>query len=102
MAGITAVPVFDLLGVEMVELFIEPDSNFPNHHPDPTVVENLSDTIRAVRENKADIGIAFDGDGDRIGVVDETGRILWGDELMVLLSRAVLAERGRGDHHRRS
>lgn len=93
MAGITAVPVFDLLGVEMVELFIEPDSNFPNHHPDPTVVENLSDTIRAVRENKADIGIAFDGDGDRIGVVDETGRILWGDELMVLLSRAVLAER---------
>ena len=93
MAGVTAVPVFDLLGVEMVKLFVEPDSNFPNHHPDPTVVENLADTIRAVRENGADIGIAFDGDGDRLGVVDETGRILWGDELMVLLSRAVLKER---------
>ncbi|MCZ2390551.1 MAG: phosphomannomutase/phosphoglucomutase [Acidobacteria bacterium] len=90
MAGITAVPVFDLLGVDMVKLFIEPDANFPNHHPDPTVIENLADTVRAVRENKADIGIAFDGDGDRIGVVDETGRILWGDELMILLSRAVL------------
>jgi len=93
MAGVTAVPVFDLLGVEMIKLFVEPDSNFPNHHPDPTVTENLEDTIRAVRENDADIGIAFDGDGDRIGVVDENGRILWGDELMVLLSRAVLVER---------
>ncbi|MBE7517507.1 MAG: phosphomannomutase/phosphoglucomutase [Chloracidobacterium sp.] len=93
MGGVTAVPVFERLGVEMVKLFIEPDATFPNHHPDPTVIENLEDTIAAVRENGADIGIAFDGDGDRIGVVDETGRIIWGDELMVLLSRSVLAER---------
>ena len=92
MGGVTAVPVFERLGVEMVELYIEPDSNFPNHHPDPTVTENLVDTIEAVTAYNADIGIAFDGDGDRIGVVDETGRIIWGDELMVLLSRSILAE----------
>ncbi len=92
MGGVTGVPVYRELGVELVELFTDPDSSFPNHHPDPTVTENLEDTIRAVRETGADIGIAFDGDGDRIGVVDETGRIIWGDELMVLLSRNVLAE----------
>jgi phosphomannomutase/phosphoglucomutase len=90
MGGVTAVPVYRKLGVEMTELYIEPDSNFPNHHPDPTVEENLQDLIAAVRENKADVGIAFDGDGDRIGVTDETGRVIWGDELMVLLSRSVL------------
>ena len=93
MGGVTAVPVYEKLGIELVKLFTEPDSNFPNHHPDPTVTENLQDTIKAVLETKADIGIAFDGDGDRIGVVDETGRIIWGDELMILLSRAVLADR---------
>ena len=91
MGGVTAVPVFEKLGVEMVQLYIEPDSRFPNHHPDPAVTENLQDVIAAVRENDADIGIAFDGDGDRIGVVDETGRIIWGDELMVLLSRSILS-----------
>ncbi|MDQ3221296.1 MAG: phosphomannomutase/phosphoglucomutase [Acidobacteriota bacterium] len=93
MGGETAVPVYRELGVELVELFTEPDSNFPNHHPDPTVTENLQDTVKAVLENKADLGIAFDGDGDRIGVVDENGRIIWGDELMILLSRSILAER---------
>ena len=90
MGGVTAVPVYEKLGVELIKLFTEPDSNFPNHHPDPTVTENLQDTIQAVRDNNADIGLAFDGDGDRIGVVDETGRILWGDELMILLSRSIL------------
>jgi len=93
MGGVTAVPVYRELGIELIELFTEPDSNFPNHHPDPTVTENLQDTVKAVLENKADLGIAFDGDGDRIGVVDETGRIIWGDELMILLSRSILAER---------
>ena len=91
MGGVTAVPVYRELGIDLVELFTEPDSTFPNHHADPTVEENLDDLIVAVRENEADIGIAFDGDGDRIGVVDENGRIIWGDELMVLISRAVLA-----------
>ena len=93
MGGVTAVPILEKLGVELITLFIEPDPTFPNHHPDPTVEANLTDLIEAVRANNADIGIAFDGDGDRIGVVDETGRIIWGDELMILLSRSVLAER---------
>lgn len=92
MGGVTAVPVYEKLGIELVKLFTEPDSNFPNHHPDPTVEENLADVIAAVKDSNADIGIAFDGDGDRIGVVDETGRIIWGDELMILLSRQVLQE----------
>ncbi|MEQ1761646.1 MAG: phosphomannomutase/phosphoglucomutase [Pyrinomonadaceae bacterium] len=91
MGGVTAVPAYEKLGVELIKLFTEPDSNFPNHHPDPTVEANLQDVIAAVRENNADVGLAFDGDGDRIGVVDETGRIIWGDELMILLSREILA-----------
>jgi len=92
MGGVTGVPVYEKLGCELVKLFVEPDSNFPNHHPDPTVTENLQDAIKAVKDSGADLGIAFDGDGDRIGVVDENGRIIWGDELMVLLSRSVLRE----------
>jgi phosphomannomutase / phosphoglucomutase len=92
MGGVTAVPIYEKLGVDLIKLFTEPDSDFPNHHPDPTVAENLQDVIREVVENKADIGIAFDGDGDRIGVVDENGRIIWGDELMILLAREVLRE----------
>jgi phosphomannomutase / phosphoglucomutase len=92
MGGVTAVPIYEKLGVELVKLFTEPDSLFPNHHPDPTVTENLQDAIAAVRKTGADLGIAFDGDGDRIGIVDETGRIIWGDELMILLSREILKE----------
>ncbi len=93
MGGVTGVPVYEQLGIDLVKLFTEPDSDFPNHHPDPTVTENLQDTIKAVRGSAADIGIAFDGDGDRIGIVDETGRIIWGDELMILLSRTILKDR---------
>jgi phosphomannomutase/phosphoglucomutase len=92
MGGVTAIPLYKRLGINMIELYSDPDPAFPNHHPDPTVVENLSEVIEAVRSGGADLGIAFDGDGDRIGVVDETGRIIWGDELMVMLSRSVLAE----------
>jgi phosphomannomutase len=69
------------------------DGTFPAHHPDPTVPDNLKQLQAKVKETKADIGIAFDGDGDRIGVVDEQGRILWGDQLMVLLAQDVLADR---------
>ena len=92
MGGVTAVPVYERLGVELVKLFVEPDSRFPNHHPDPTVTENLQDCIRAVKAAGADVGLAFDGDGDRIGLVDERGRVIWGDELMILLSREILKE----------
>lgn len=93
MGGVTGVPVYEKLGFDLVKLFTEPDSNFPNHHPDPTVEENLQDAVRAVKESGADLAIAFDGDGDRIGIVDETGRIIWGDELMILLSREILKEK---------
>ena len=93
MGGVTAVPVYRALGVELIEMYTDPDSDFPNHHPDPTVTENLQDLIGAVHDNGADVGLAFDGDGDRIGVVDETGRIIWGDELMILLSRTILASK---------
>ena len=83
--------VYRELGCEVVELFCEMDGSFPNHHPDPTVAENLEDLVAAVQQDGADVGIAFDGDGDRIGAVDDTGRILWGDELMILFSREILA-----------
>ncbi len=90
--GITGVPMLRALGYEVVPLFCEPDGRFPNHHADPTVEKNLEHLIAEVRRQHADVGIAFDGDADRIGVVDEKGGILWGDRLMILLSRAVLRE----------
>jgi phosphomannomutase len=68
------------------------DGNFPAHHPDPTVEENLRQLKQVVAEERCDLGIAFDGDGDRIGVVDARGRVLWGDQLLVILSRSVLAD----------
>ncbi len=90
--GIVAVPLLERLGYEVVPLFCEPDGRFPNHHADPTVEKNLAHLIAEVKKQKADLGVAYDGDADRIGVVDEQGGILWGDKLMILLSRAVLAE----------
>src|SRR5574342_20469 len=79
-------------GRDVVPLFVEMDGRFPNHHPDPTVEANLSHLKAAVAETRADLGIAYDGDADRVGAVDETGRVLWGDQLMILFSRSVLAE----------
>ena len=93
MGGLVGPQALKDLGCEVVELYSEPDSRFPNHHPDPTVPENLKDLINAVRKNKADLGIAYDGDADRIGVVDEHGEILWGDQLMIIFSRDVLKRR---------
>lgn len=81
------------LGCDVIPLYCELDGTFPNHHPDPTVVENLEDLIAEVKKNKADLGIAYDGDADRIGVVDETGRPIFGDELMVLYSREILSRK---------
>jgi phosphomannomutase/phosphoglucomutase len=90
--GPTAMALLGRLGVEVDPLYMDMDGTFPNHHPDPTVEENLADLIARVRATGADLGVAYDGDADRIGVVDEKGTIIWGDRLMILLSRAVLAE----------
>jgi phosphomannomutase/phosphoglucomutase len=92
MGGLIGAPLYRDLGCEVIDLFCEPDSRFPNHHPDPTVVENMRFAIDAVREHKADLAIAFDGDADRIGVVDQQGRIIWGDQLMVIFSRHILKD----------
>ncbi len=81
------------IGCELTELYCEMDGRFPNHHPDPTVEANLRDLQYAVRSSQAELGIAFDGDADRIGVVDDQGRIIWGDMLMLLFARDILKER---------
>ncbi len=90
-AGPVAPAIYRRLGARTTELFCEMDGRFPNHHPDPTVTENMQDLIRTVAKTRAELGIAFDGDADRIGVVSATGRIIWGDELLVLYARDVLS-----------
>ncbi|HSQ30862.1 MAG TPA: phosphomannomutase/phosphoglucomutase [Gemmatimonadaceae bacterium] len=96
-AGSLVAPrLFARLGLEGRGLFCESDGTFPNHHPDPTVPENLDDLIEAVRADHAEIGIAFDGDADRIGVVDGDGHIIWGDRILILYARDVLERTGRG------
>ena len=92
-AGLAAPDIIRSMNCEVIELFSEPDGKFPNHHPDPTIPGNLAALIDTVGAQKADAGIAFDGDSDRIGVVDEKGNILWGDQLMVIFSRDILRER---------
>jgi len=91
-AGVIAKRLYEACGVNAEYMFLEPDGRFPNHHPDPTVEENLVALKKRVLDTDAVCGIGFDGDADRIGVVDEKGRPLYGDELMVLLSRPVLAK----------
>ena len=81
------------LGCEVTELYCDMDGRFPNHHPDPTVEENLRDLQAAVLAGRLELGVAFDGDADRIGVVDDAGRILWGDMLMILFAREILGRR---------
>lgn len=83
-ACVNAPEIFNALGIETKELFCDVDGNFPNHHPDPTVKENLAALITLMKTGEYDAGIAFDGDADRIGVVDETGEIIWADQLMAL------------------
>jgi phosphomannomutase/phosphoglucomutase len=93
--GNIAPALFRALGCEVHELFCEIDGRFPNHHPDPSQPENLQDLIQAVREKQADIGLAFDGDGDRLGVVTSQGDIIWSDRLLMLFARALLAEQSQ-------
>ena len=89
-AGLVAPELYVRMGVEVEKLFCEPDGLFPNHHPDPTLPENLKHLVQRVSDTSADLGIAFDGDADRIGVVDRKGKTLWGDQLMIIFSRDLL------------
>lgn len=90
--GLFALPLLEGYGCRVTPLHCEVDGRFPNHFPDPTVPENLAEVIARIKSNGADVGIAFDGDADRIGVVTDAGEILWGDELLLLFSRFILQE----------
>jgi phosphomannomutase/phosphoglucomutase len=89
-AGVVAPLLYEALGCTVIPLFCEVDGTFPNHHPDPGQPENLKSLITAVKTHQADIGIAFDGDGDRLGVVDNKGNIIWPDRLLILLAKDLL------------
>lgn len=91
--GLFSLPLFRHLGVDVTAIYCDPDGRFPHHFPDPTVEENLKELIQSVLANKADLGIAFDGDADRIGVISDTGEIIWGDKLLLLFSRYILKEK---------
>ena len=94
--GVVGVPIMRELGCQVRALYCEMDGRFPHHHPDPTVEKNLQDLISIVQDTKADLGIGYDGDADRIGVIDEEGRIIWGDKLMIIFVRAIIEEHGGG------
>jgi len=94
--ALVGVPLLEAMGAEVTPLFCDSDGTFPNHHPDPTVDENLQDLIETVRDAPHDLGVAFDGDADRIGAVDERGAIVRGDLLLLLLGLDLLEKRGPG------
>jgi len=89
-AGPVAPDLFRLMGCEVVELYSEMDGRFPNHHPDPTVPENLDELVKRVKSERAAMGIGFDGDADRLGVIDEKGEVIWGDRLLIIFARDIL------------
>src|SRR3990167_3019865 len=91
-AGAVATRLYRQLGCEVDELYCNVDGNFPDHHPDPSQPENLQDLIQRVREVQADVGLAFDGDGDRLGVVTSQGKVIWPDRLLMLFAKSMLAE----------
>ncbi|MDY6904306.1 MAG: phosphomannomutase/phosphoglucomutase [Thermodesulfobacteriota bacterium] len=92
-AGVVALPILKELGCEVHDLYCDMDGTFPNHEADPTVLENMQDLISLVKEKKLDVGIGYDGDGDRIGVVDENGNIIYGDKLIILFAREILSRK---------
>ena len=96
-AGATAPQLFRDLGCDVIDLFSEVDGNFPNHHPDPAKLENLQDLITAVKENDAELGLAFDGDADRLGVVTPKGEVIWPDRQMILFARDILSRNPNSD-----
>jgi phosphomannomutase/phosphoglucomutase len=95
-AGVIAPRLLRALGIEVIDLYCEVDGNFPNHHPDPTVEENLVDLIGAVQKHNADIGLAFDGDGDRLGVITNKSEIIWPDRLMMMYVPYIISENPGG------
>ncbi|MGC8926968.1 MAG: phosphomannomutase/phosphoglucomutase [Myxococcota bacterium] len=88
--GPVAVEILRRLGIEFEPLYCDMDGRFPNHHPDPTLVEAMQDLIKLVREKRCEIGVGYDGDSDRIGVVDRNGNIVWGDQLMIIFAKEIL------------
>jgi len=92
-AGPIAVPILKQLGCRVYDLYCDMDGTFPNHEADPTVLDNMQDLIRLVRENRLDVGIGYDGDGDRIGVVDDQGHIVYGDKLLIIFAREILSRK---------
>ena len=96
-AGELAPKLFKQLDCEVVDFFCEIDGNFPNHHPDPSKLENMQDLIAAVKDQQLDVGLAFDGDGDRVGVIDNQGNLIWPDRQMILFSEDII-ERNPGAH----
>ena len=90
-AGATAPSIFRAIGCEVIELFSEVDGNFPNHHPDPSKLDNLKDLLHALKNSDAEIGLAFDGDGDRLGIVTKDGNIIFPDRQMALFAQDVLS-----------
>jgi len=96
-AGEAAPRLLKALGCDVTELFCEIDGNFPNHHPDPSQPENLKDLIQGVLQQKADIGLAFDGDGDRLGVITPDGAVIWADRQMMLYARDILSRNPGGE-----
>lgn len=95
--SLVACELFKRLGVDATMLYCEPDGNFPNHHPDPTVLKNIQDLIAKVKETGAELGIGYDGDADRIGVVDENGQIIFGDRLLLLFAIQILKDYPGGE-----
>ncbi len=92
-AGITAVPIIKALGCEVHDIFCEPDGTFPNHEADPTVLKNMQEIIQLVKGKNLDVGFGYDGDGDRIGVVDANGTLVYGDQLMIIFAREILSRK---------
>jgi phosphomannomutase/phosphoglucomutase len=89
-AGIVVPEILKAMGCRVIPLYCKPDGLFPNHHPDPTVVEYIKDLIWVTKNEEADIGFGYDGDADRIGVIDNSGNIIWGDQIMIILARDIL------------
>ena len=92
MGGCIAPELFRKIGCDVTELFCEFDGTFPNHHPDPSQLENLQDLISTVKTTSSDFGMAFDGDADRLGVVSSDGSVIWADRQMLLFSRSILKQ----------